>query len=114
MTSTVAGISRAVRPSRLALSATVLVLSGVVAASLAPACAGAGFGAGDAVLARLARPARCRGLRLPALGGRDDDGLEPPRIGRGVSANRPSTIRDEDKKVVRTGEHAKSSRPGDA
>ena len=67
MTSTVAGVSRGVRPSRLALSAMTLVLSGVV---LAPRCwsavsAGAGAGTGAGCVPGAAR--RAGGFRRGAV-----------------------------------------------
>src|SRR5579871_3702909 len=66
MTVTVAGVSRTVRPSRLALVATAPLLSGVVVAVLAGwpgGAVGAGWAAGAAVGAGAGAPRRVVRLR---------------------------------------------------
>src|SRR5258708_9778828 len=100
MISTVAGVWRGVSPSRLALSATVLVFNGVVVAFVVPACAGAWTGAGAAVRARLARPALpdADGCACPGLPGGTTTGasgceapLRPP-CARGPAASLPGPL----------------------
>src|SRR5882724_2518065 len=115
MTSTVAGVSRGVRPSRLALSATMLVFNGVVAASVAPACAGARTGAGAAVRARLIRPALPDGdgCARPGLPGDTTTGSSVcaasfgAACARGRAASMPSTINDKENQYLKMGDGAK-------
>src|SRR6266478_1501843 len=122
MTSTVAGVSRGVRPSRLALSATVLVFNGVVVAFVVPACAGAWTGAGAADRARLIRPALPDGDggARPGLPGDTTAGSSVceasfgAACARGAAASMPSTINDEENQYLEMGECAKRRRPRDA
>src|SRR6266702_7373343 len=85
ITSTVAGISRTVRPSREALSATALVLSGVCAVAVGTT----GFGAAGAVagLYATARRAPCPARAVGLAGLRDCSGAVTSTGGSGLWAS---------------------------
>jgi hypothetical protein len=102
-----------------------LVFNGVVgAASVTPACAGTGTGAGAAVRARFARPLlpdadgrRCPGLPGDTTTGSSGRGAVAVSAGaalaRGVTASRPSTTSEEETSLE-AGGCAKWPRPSDA
>jgi len=100
MTSTVAGVSRTVRPRREALSATALLLSGVCAWVCAEATGAAGFGAAAAVadlraaVRRGLCPSRPAGLAClrdwtgdTSIGGRGSRTCCADAEGRSITAN---------------------------